>query len=292
MALCKNTTLAALSSDYLNNVIKDYYAESTYQSYKTRLDKYVLPSLGAIKVSDLKKLDIQNLIWGLGKASPSISPITVRLVRSILNRILDFAVDIEIVQKNVSDRILLPSLSKYQPRVYTLEEALRLMNIACGTILYMPIFIALNTGLRRSEILALEWRDIDFDNGIIAVRKAVQGRHMSHPKTTKSCRHLKVSAMLINALKEHQHKQKHHHAYVICKEDGGLYNPSYISRAFNELLKKNGMPLIRFHDLRHTYATHAHFNGMPAKALSLSLGHQSSAITLDNYVHFSSVGKE
>ena len=73
--------------------------------------------------------------------------------------------------------------------------------------------------------------------------------------------------------------------YVVCKEDGSPYNPSHISRLFKRFLETNNLPAIRFHDLRHTYATHAHNKGMPIKALSKSLGHQSAATSIDNYVH-------
>jgi integrase len=73
--------------------------------------------------------------------------------------------------------------------------------------------------------------------------------------------------------------------YVVSKADNSPYNPSYISRLFNEFLRANSLPSIRFHDLRHAYATHSHYNGMPIKELSVSLGHKSAATTLDHYVH-------
>jgi len=72
---------------------------------------------------------------------------------------------------------------------------------------------------------------------------------------------------------------------VVAKEDGSPYSTSYISRLFNTLLRDNNLPLIRLHDLRHAYATHAHYSGMPIKELSVSLGHNSAVTTLDNYVH-------
>jgi integrase len=72
---------------------------------------------------------------------------------------------------------------------------------------------------------------------------------------------------------------------LICKPDGKPYNPSYFSKMFSIFLKAHGLPAIRFHDLRHAYAMHAHYSGMPVKALTVSMGHRSAVTVLDNYVH-------
>lgn len=290
-----NATLMELADYYLDNVVKGNYAESTYQSYKTRMNKHVLPEIGAERVKDLKKLDIQNLIFGLNNKEHPISANTIRLVRSILHKVLDFAVDMSLTDKNVTYRVMLPKQTKYQPRIYSRLELQNLLKAAKGDILYIPILIAVKAGLRRSEILALQWGDVSFHNGTITVRKTTYGHTLNRTKTRHSLRCLQIPDSLMLTLKEHMEEQcesllKHGISqnsltFLFCKSDGSPYNPSYISKRFSELLKANDLPAIRFHDLRHAYATHAHNSGMPVKCLSKSLGHHSVVTTLDNYVH-------
>lgn len=295
MSLHKNVTLAELTAHYLNNVVKCNNAESTYQSYKVRMNKHVLSEIGTKRVKDLKKLDIQNLIFGLNNKEQPISANTIRLIKSILNNVLDFAVDMELVEKNPAYRVTLPKQAKYQPRIYSKSEIQALLDAAEGSLLYIPILLAVKTGLRRSEILALQWSDISFKNETITITKTTSGHALSHPKTKNSIRCFKPPVSLMLTLEKYMYQEKafnlkhegivNGQAFLISKPDGSSYNPSYISRQFNELLKANNLPLIRFHDLRHTYATHAHNNGMPVKHLSMSLGHNSAVTTIDNYVH-------
>ena len=317
--LSDNPTLAEVTQSYLDNVIQNNYAESTYQSYRARMENHVLPAMGSTRVKDLKKLDIQNLMFSLKQQDPPLSANTIRLVRSILNCVLDFAVDMEIVARNVSDKITMPKQEKYQPRIYTQEEIDHLIKAAEGTLLHIPILLAATTGMRLSEILAAHWCDIDFMSNTVIVTKTSSKDSIFTPKTLRSYRRLQLPDNAITTLKEFWIAQKPHvkltstwmlvkagspmrdmlmrlrnlteydtvgyETLIVAKADGKPYNRSYISRSFSELLKANGLPATRFHDLRHAYATHAHYNGMPVKDLSANLGHRSAATTLDNYVH-------
>jgi len=286
--LNEGSTLTELAAYYLDNVAKGNYADSTYKSYKARLDNHILPEIGDKQVKDLKKVDIQNLVFGWKNQTNPLSGNTIRLVRSILNGVLDFAVDMDLIGKNVADRIILPKQAKYQPRIYTEVEIQKLLLAARGSNLYVPILLAVKVGLRRSEILALQWKDIDFDNKTITVTKTTKERSLGYLKTSNSSRNLQPPYSVMSELKEHwmvQNGVLGDQKYVVSKADSSPYNPSYISRSFNEFLRVNNLPLIRFHDLRHAYATHSHYNGMPIKDLSASLGHKSAATTLDNYVH-------
>jgi integrase len=205
-----------------------------------------------------------------------------------LNGVLDFAVDMDLIGKNVADRIILPEQVKYRPRICADVEVQNLLEAATGTKLYLPILLAVKAGLRRSEILALQWKDVDFSSKTITVTKTRRERSLAYPKTRSSRRRLQPPDSVMSELKIRWVVQKSAQSgqvYVVSKADNSPYNPSYISRSFNELLRANGLPLIRFHDLRHTYATHAYRNGVPIKELSESLGHSSAATTLDYYVH-------
>jgi integrase len=286
-----NSTITELAEYYLENVVKGNYADSTYKSYRTRLDNHILPEIGAMRVRDLKKVDVQNLIFGLSNQADPVSANTARLVKSTLNSVLNLAVDVEITDRNVAQRVILPKQMKYRPQIYTELEIRNLLDVAKDTVLYIPILLAVKTGLRRSEILALQWHDISFCNESITIRKTATGRSINAPKTRYSYRTLQPPKSVLRALERHCRDHKlntnaiNGQVFVVSKEDGSPYNPSYISRMFNELLKTNNLPPIRFHDLRHAYATYALEKGMNVKELSSSLGHNSAATTLDNYVH-------
>jgi len=134
------------------------------------------------------------------------------------------------------------------------------------------------------------WSDIDFKNKLINVTKTSIRRSLGAPKTLYSHRSLQPPDGVMSVLKEFSCAHKtldpvSGQAFVVTKENGSPYNPSYISRMFKEFLTENDLPAIRFHDLRHAYAHHAHYNGTPIKKLSEDLGHKSAATTLDNYVH-------
>jgi integrase len=291
MNILDTATVSELSAWYADNIVKSVTSHSTYRTYKTRLNKHIIPTIGAFKVKDLKKADVQNLVSELSRKP--VSPATIRLVKNSLHKVLEFAVDMEIVDRNVSNGVKLPKAERYQPRIYSQDEIQCLLDAANDTILYIPILLAAKTGLRRSEILSLCWRDVNIPKRRITVCKTARKRN--NPKTQRSIRTLYPSAGVMWVLKKHKSRQwknpvkrngvENGWGYVISKPDGKSYNPSYISRRFNELLKANNLPPIRFHDLRHAYATHAHFSGMPIKELVRSLGHNSAATTLDNYVH-------
>jgi integrase len=286
--LNKDSTLTELAAYYLENVVKGNFAESTYKSYKTRLENHVLPVIGNERIKNLKKMDVQNLVFELNNQANHLSGNTIRLVRSILNCVLDFALDMDLIGKNVADRIILPKQAKYRPRIYTDIEIQNLLRVAKTTKLYVPILLAVKAGLRRSEILALRWKDIDFNSKTITVTKTMRERSSGYPKTRNSCRRLQPPDSVMSELRGYwiaQNDAQSGQAYVVSKADNSPYNPSYISRLFSELLRANSLSPIRFHDLRHTYATHAHYSGMPIKELSELLGHNSAATTLDYYVH-------
>jgi integrase len=283
-AILDNATLTELAAYYLDHVVEGNYTDSTYKSYKTRLENHILPRIGNIRIKNLKKMDVQNLVFDLENQTNPLSANTIRLVRSILNGVLDFAVDMDLLSKNVADRIILPKQAKYQPRIYTNIEIQSLLQAAKDTKLYLPILLAVKAGLRRSETLSLQWKDIDFNNKTITITKTESERPLGHPKTRNSYRRLQPPDSVMSALKRYR-VVRNGNIYVVSKADNSPYNPSYISRAFNELLRANSLPSIRFHDLRHTYATHSYFSGMSIKDLSASLGHNSVVTTLDNYVH-------
>jgi integrase len=148
-------------------------------------------------------------------------------------------------------------------------------------------YIELATGLRRGELLGLKWQDIDWKNGIIKVRRQVarvNGEIVEAPlKTKNSYRAVTISQQAIEVLREQ--KRKTHDTYVFPSPNGGPLSPDSVNNMLKRVLERAGIPKVRFHDLRHTFATIALQNGVNIKTVSGMLGHFSAGFTLDTYAH-------
>ncbi len=164
--------------------------------------------------------------------------------------------------------------------------------------------LAVTTGLRQGELLGLSWEDVDLDSGVLRVRRTLQAlgfpkgapATLTEPKTPRSRRSVKLTAMAVEALKEHRQRQDEERQVAgDAWKDRGLVFPTQVGtpvnyanlnhRSFKPLLKRAGLPNIRFHDLRHTCATLLLSKGVHPKIVSDVLGHASVAITLDTYSH-------
>ena len=148
-------------------------------------------------------------------------------------------------------------------------------------------YIELATGLRRGELLGLKWSDIDWKNGIIKVRRQVarvNGEIVEAPlKTKNSYRVVSISPQAIKVLREQKRKTKD--TYVFPSPNGGPISPDSVNNMLKRVLERAGIPKVRFHDLRHTFATIALQNGVDIKTVSGMLGHFSAGFTLDTYAH-------
>ena len=155
-------------------------------------------------------------------------------------------------------------------------------------------YIELATGLRRGELLGLKWQDIDWNNGIIKVRRQVarvNGEIVEAPlKTKNSYRAVTISQQAIEVLK--QQKAKTHDQYVFPSPNGGPISPDSVNNMLKRVLERAGIPKVRFHDLRHTFATIALQNGVDIKTVSGMLGHFSAGFTLDTYAHVTTAAQK
>jgi integrase len=178
-------------------------------------------------------------------------------------------------------------------------ETARLLEAASRGRLHLPVLLAVTTGLRRGEILALRWRDIAFEGGTLAVRQSLEetkaGLLFKEPKTQKSRRVIALPQMALEALRHHKAEQAKHRlmlgpAYqvndlVCCQADGQPFKPRNITNSFWELTERLSMRGLRFHDLRHSHATLLFKHGVHPKVVSERLGHSTVGITLDIYSH-------
>ncbi len=163
----------------------------------------------------------------------------------------------------------------------------------------MPIFVAVTTGMRRGEILALRRADIDLGTKTISVRRSLEvtreGLNFKHPKTKKSRRSIAIADLLVEALGAHRRLQAEErlrfgpgyesHDLVCARPDGSPWDPRAFSKAFAALIEKSDVRRVRFHDLRHSHASQLLRQGVHPKIMSEWLGHATVATTLDRYSH-------
>ena len=174
-----------------------------------------------------------------------------------------------------------------------------LIKVAKNCDIYIPIMIAIYTGARRGEILALNWNNVNLEKGYIRIIQNLcatkKGLIIKEPKTKSGIRTIAISKELIKVLKQHKINQIKNklqlgqlyqdNNMVCCYEDGHLYNPKRFSAKFHELLEKNNLPIIRLHDLRHSHASLLVKMGVQPKEISHRLGHSNIGITMDLYSH-------
>jgi integrase len=195
----------------------------------------------------------------------------------------------------------LPRQEKPEMMYLSPEETIKFLETAKGDKLFLVFFVALETGMRPEEYLALQWKDIDFENKTIAVRRALVGRRgggfiFTEPKTARSRRNIPLSNSVILALKSHRRIQLEermkrdveyqNHDLIFASQLGTpILHRNLLRRHFRPILEKAKLPNIRLYDLRHTTATLLLSTGENPKVVSERLGHASIVLTLDTYSH-------
>jgi len=204
-----------------------------------------------------------------------------------MHRALNQAMKWDLIVRNVSDNVELPKKIKYQATILNSTQVAKLINVTKNTYIYIPVMIAISTGMRRGEILGLTWNNIDLKNFTLNVVQAVyptkNGLTVLPPKTKTSIRKITIPPTLVEILTEY--KKKSNSDYVCSLEDGTLISPSSLNHKFKQILKDNNLPSIRFHDLRHSHASLLLSQGVQAKVISERLGHSNINITMDLYSH-------
>ena len=203
---------------------------------------------------------------------------------------MDLAVAQKIILVNPTNACELPKVEHQEMQTIPAEQLQAFLDEVRATGVYEMYYIELATGLRRGELLGLKWQDIDWKNGIIKVRRQVarvDGQIVEAPlKTKNSYRAVTISPQAIEVLKQQKAKTKDmKDSYVFPSPNGGPISPDSVRHMLHRVLERAGIPKVRFHDLRHTFATIALQNGVDIKTLSSMLGHFSAGFTLDTYAH-------
>jgi integrase len=272
---------------------------STWTTYEQYVRLHLLPTLGRVRVSQLRPQQLQLLYQD--RLASGLSPMTVRHLHAVIHRGLEQAVRWGVAGRNVADLVDPPRQPRRTLEVFTASEVSELLAAAGGDRLEALYVLAVTTGMRRGELLALRWRDVDLDQGALAVTGSLQriggALTIGEPKTTSSRRRVVLARIAVGALRSHRVAQAERQLGALYWEDLDLVFTNEIGRpiepgnllrrSYWPLLDRAGLRRIRFHDLRHTAATLLLSRGVHAKVASEMLGHSTIGITLDLYSHVS-----
>ena len=294
-----STTLGKYLDWWLENIVRNEVAHRTYHNYRSQVRNHILPALGKKKLKMLKLDDLENLYRSMSNSG--LSSATIRYVHAVLRKALEKAMVRGLVSRNVAEGASLPRLDRKESKTLTPEEVKRFLKAANGDPLEALYVISVTCGLRQGELLGLRWEDVDLEAGTLKVRRQLQRSRdgsgmISVPTKNKKNRVIRLGTATVEALKVHRERQgkqiesaRGHWRdpeVVFASTIGSPLDPSnLVGRSFKPLLKRAGLPEIRFHDLRHACATLLLSKAVSVKVVQEILGHSSVSVTMDVYSH-------
>lgn len=277
---------------------------NTLYSYQKQVDCWIVPALGAVKLTALRPDMIQTFVNNLSKGDDALSPKSIKNCFAVLNSAMLRAVQNDLIRKNPCVRVELPRVVKKDVQPLDEDGIARFLQAIAGHHNELVFKVALFTGMRQGELMGLKWRDIDFDKGTITVeRQLVHGKTAGTGYTlantkTDAIRTIKPAPMVMNWLKQWSGEQAAFRLQLgkqWADEFGGLVftdemghhlchsTLTHEARRFGKMI---GRPDLRFHDLRHSYAVASIRAGDDFKTISSNLGHTTITITMDIYAAF------
>ncbi|MDQ2905467.1 MAG: site-specific integrase [Chloroflexota bacterium] len=295
------TTPQQTVEQFLTQWLEDHKAAlriRSYERYGELVRLHIIPVLGYHQLQKLTPQHVQAFYTK--KLKGGLSSTTVNGLHAMLHKALDDAVRYNLIARNVCDAVSPPRRVHYEIQPLSMEQAQQFLAIAKGHSLEAIFVLAITSGMRRGEILALKWQDINFSQNTLQVRRIFTrqpgNRYIeAEPKTEKSRRSILLALIVVTLLKQHRARQLEaklkagsqwqDRDLVFCTALGTPLNPSKVVDRFKTLLKKGGLPSIRFHDLRHSAATILLSLGVHPKVVQELLGHNQISMTMDIYSH-------
>ena len=294
--------------EYLGQWLKDCHANlapHTAQSYQFFVERHIKPALGQIPITQLKpdhlqRLYTDKLTTGRRDGKGGLGNRSVRYIHTTLHKALRSAVKLGIIVRNPADSVEVPKVKRHEMKVLSESDIHIFLEYARSTPYYALFYTTLFTGMRRSELLALRWCDVELLLCQISVSRTLHQLHnrdiiIRQPKTAKGRRLIALSPSTAIVLREHWLEQENIRQsigvaltdddLVFSQYDGKPLLPDSITKAWHNIAKHCGLNGIRLHDARHTHASLMLKQGVHPKIVQERLGHASIQITLDTYSH-------
>lgn len=289
------TTVEVLINDWLS-IKKTKLRLATNEQYRRLSKLYIKPYLGNLKIHELNAAKIQNFYMDLDNKKTGRR--TIEIVHSILHGFLDYALRLGLVAQNWAALVEVPRPKKREMSVWNENQVNQFILFVNNDPFYKMAFA---TGMRRGELIGLQWKDLDWGNELIHVRRQVYnpeggGFIFQEPKTDRGRRSIRLGKNLLQSLK-YQFNQVIPQMIAIAGDDwkendlifpssvGTPRNGYNVTKEFNELVESAGLPKIRFHDIRHSVASIMLLHGEPPSRVAGILG-QSIAVLLSTYAHY------
>ncbi|MBI4332463.1 MAG: site-specific integrase [Chloroflexi bacterium] len=288
-------------AEYLERWLTDYRANLSprgFERYRDIIRAHLIPDLGAIPLTQLRPEHLQRHYTAMLKSGRSAG--TVRYHHAVLHVALQTAVKWGLVVRNVADAVDAPKKRGVEMQTWDEDDVNHFLEAAKDSPYHHIFLTAIYTGMRRSELLGLSWKDIDFIFGQICVNRGLHqlkdGSYIfTEPKSARSRRTIALPPPAVLALQEHKERQEHDRAMlglplgnedlVFSTVEGKPLRPNTITRAWETLAARCGLKVIRLHDARHTHASLMLKWGIHPKVVQERLGHSSIEMTMDIYSH-------
>jgi integrase len=290
-------TLGQFLNDWLRDVASGK-RDSTRIRYEQLLRLHVVPALGSRPIGRVNPKELSTLY--AAKRRAGLSPASIERVHSALHRALADAVRWGLMPRNICDLVKPARAPKYEARTFNKDEALRFLDAVSRDPLRPLYVLALTTGMREGELLALKWQDLDLDARRLEVRRSIRrisgaGFVEFEPKSARGRRLVVLSSVAVEALRQHRVTQAEERLQAPVWDDQDRVFPNQVGRPiepgnllkrhFYPLLERAGLPHLRFHDLRHSAATLLLAMGVHLKIVQEMLGHSTITVTADLYSH-------
>ncbi len=287
--------------------VRQEVAPKSHERYSEIVENYLAPALGHLPITKLAPSHIQKAYsdWAAGcrrdGKSGGLAARTRRHMHRILKTALTRAVEQQVLARNPTDAFKkrLPKVEHREMAILSTEQSARLLETIKHTRVYWPVLLALSTGMRRGEVLALRWKNVDLDRATLRVMESLEqtkaGLRFKAPKTERT-RAITLPAFAVEGLRRLKRRQaeellmlgtRQNGETIVCSRADGLpLQPRSLTHQFTYLVSRaKDLPRVRFHDLRHSHATHLLLAGVHPKVAQERLGHSTITTTLDLYSH-------
>ena len=310
-------SVAEFIDRWVSDWARGHLSPKTLERYKELLNAHVRPHLGSKKLQKIKPCDLASFYSELtqsgriGRSGPNagagLAPVTVAYIHRILHRAFGHAVTWGLIAFNPAASVEPPRAQRKEISILTADQVRDVLTKLRGCSMYLLAAVGLATGMRRGELLALRWKDVDLDNQKLTISRSLEqtnsGLRFKSPKTKHGRRSISVAPSIVAELRAHRRAQAElrlalglgkdaDDALVFRRPDGEPLKPNSVSTEWRRLVKKLKLPSVSLHAWRHTHASQLIASGMDILRISRRMGHSSPSITLDIYGHLFDVNDE